>query len=182
MATYPDERRDFLASLYVRDSVPLSCALVRTAEARKVGGFDSSIQFTQDHLFWIRLAQRGSSVDVADLVGVHRVHPRNLHTPLVALSDSIRVATIGESDPRLAAHLPRRNGVLLVESVSDALHCHRPDRAFGVLWRLLIRQRKRLMILRAAIWHARQRRHDYREGVALWGDRADLRAWLASFS
>lgn len=181
IATYPDEHRDLLASIYVRDSVPMSCALVRTAEARNVGGFDPSMWYGEDHLFWIRLVQRGTPMYVAAPVGVHRVHSSNRYTPLAALPDNLRVAAIGETDPRLAAHRPRRNGVLLVESVSDALHRRRLDRAFEVLWRLVIRQRKRLTILRSAIWHTRQRRHDYRQSLALWADRADLRAWLASF-
>jgi glycosyltransferase involved in cell wall biosynthesis len=181
MATYPDERRDSLTSIYVRDSVPLSCALVRTAEARGVGGFDPSTWFSQDHLFWIRLAQRGTPVYVAEPIGVHRLHSPNLYTPLGALHDNLRIAAIGETDRRLAAHRPRRHGVLLVESLSDAVHRRRVDRAVEVLWRLLIRQRKRLTIVRSAIWRARQRRHAYRQSIALWDDRADIRAWLASF-
>jgi glycosyltransferase involved in cell wall biosynthesis len=181
MATYPDELRDLLASIYVRDSVPLSCALVRTTKAREVGGFDPSIWFSQDHLFWIRLVQRGSPAYVAAPIGIHRVHSANLHSPLVALSDNLRIAAIGETDPRLAPHRPRRNGVLLVESVSDAVHRRRPGRALEALWRLLIRPRKRLMILRTAVWHVRARRDDYTRGVVLWTNRADLKAWLASF-
>jgi GT2 family glycosyltransferase len=181
MATTRAERRNLLSSIYVRNTVPSPCALVRTDAAREVGGFDPGATYSEDHLFWIRLAQRGMAVYVAEPVGIYRRHSAGRHTPLAALPDNLRIAAIGESDPRLGPHRPARYGVLLLETVSDCLHRKRPDLALGVLWRLLIRQPNRLAIARSAGRHFRWRRHAHREALALWRDRPDIREWLASF-
>ena len=178
---WPDELRDPLPAIFARNTVPSSFVLTRTAAARAVGGFDPTAKLSQDHLFWIRLAQLGSPVYVPEPIGIYRLHPGNRHSPLAALPYNLRIAAMGQSDPRLAAQTPKRNGVLLVETVSDAVNRRRPDIAAKLLWRLLLSQPRRLTIARSAVWHFRRRRESYRRALELWAERADIRTWLASF-
>ncbi len=117
---------------------------------------------------------RSRSASTASIAG-------NRHTPLAALPYNLRIAAMGQSDPRLAAQRPKRNGVLLVETLGDAVNRRRPGTAMKLLWRLLLSQPRRLTIARSAVWHFRRRRESYRRALELWAERADIRAWLGSF-
>jgi glycosyltransferase involved in cell wall biosynthesis len=181
LMAWPDELQDPFPAIFARNTVPSSFVLTRASAARAVGGFDPTARLSQDHLFWIRLAERGSPVYVPEPIGIYRLHAGNRHTPLSALPYNLRIADMGRSDPRLAAQRPKRNGVLLVETVGDAVNRRRPDIASKLVWRLLLTQPRRLTIARSAVWHFRRRRESYRRALELWAERADIRAWLGSF-
>jgi glycosyltransferase involved in cell wall biosynthesis len=176
----PAELEAPLAALYVRNSVPSSGALVRTAAARAVGGFDTSLRFVEDHDFWLRLARRGEPVHVPELVSIYRIHAQNRHGPAAARQDAERITARGEDDPLLAAHVPERLGVELCEVTIAALRGRRPAEAARAAAQALRRPR-RAGVLRRLLRHFRARRSWYREGSELWSARRELRDWLASY-
>jgi glycosyltransferase involved in cell wall biosynthesis len=176
----PAELEGLLASLYVRNSVPSSGALVRTAAARAIGGFDTSLSFVEDHDFWVRLARRGEPVHVPELVSVYRIHSQNRHAPTAARLDAERITALAEGDPQLLPHVPERLGVELCEVTIAALKARRPAEAARAASRALRRPR-RAGVLRRLLRHFRARRSWYREGSELWSTRRELRDWLASY-
>jgi glycosyltransferase involved in cell wall biosynthesis len=179
----PDGREveALLGSLYARNSVPSSGALVRTEMARDIGGWDPAIRFVEDHDFWVRLARHGEPVHVPELVCVYRIHPDNRHTPAIARADAERIIALAEGDPRLLPYVPDRLGVELCEVVIAALKARMPGQALGATSDLLIRRRERSRILRRLLRHFRARRSWGRQGDELWGARPELRDWLASY-
>jgi glycosyltransferase involved in cell wall biosynthesis len=177
----PEELDDLSASLYARNSVPSSGALVRAEDARAIGGFDSSLRFVEDQDFWVRLAGRGEPVHVPELVCVYRIHPHNRHAPTTARLDAERVTALADYDPRLRAKLPERLGVELCEVTIAALKARRPGVAARAGWRLLGRRPRRLRIVGRLMRHFRARRSWNGEGAELWASRRELRDWLASY-
>jgi glycosyltransferase involved in cell wall biosynthesis len=179
----PDRReaQALLASLYTRNSVPSSGALVRTEVARDIGGWDPAIRFVEDHDFWVRLARHGEPVHVPELVSVYRIHAGNRHTPMIARADAERIVSLAEGDPRLLPYVPDRLGVELCEVVIAAVKARRPGQAFAAASDLLLRRRGRARIVRRLILHFRARRSWGRQGGELWQARPELRDWLASY-
>jgi glycosyltransferase involved in cell wall biosynthesis len=177
----PEELAGLSGSLYARNSVPSSGALVRAEHARAIGGFDTSLRFVEDQDFWVRLAARGEPVHVPELVCVYRIHPDNRHTPTTARLDAERVTGLAEGNPRLLAKVPERLGVELCEITIAALKARRPGVAARAAWRLMARRPRRLRIAGRLLRHFRARRAWNREGADLWATRRELRDWLASY-
>ena len=176
----PAELRALAGSLYARNSVPSSGALVRTGHARAIGGFDAGLTYVEDQDFWVRLALRGEPVHVPELVCVYRIHPENRHAPTTARLDAERVTALSAGEPRLAAQVPERLGVELCEVTIAAIKARRPAEAARAGVRLLGR-RPRAATLRRVVRHFRDRRSWNREGAEVWRRRGELREWLASY-
>ena len=180
IAPRPGEDSDPLCSLFARNSVPSGGALVRTEAARAVGGYDPGIAFSEDHAFWLRLAQRAEPVHVPELVCIHRRHGGNRGSPTAAFEAEALIDAFADSDPRLARCLPRRSGVQLCELAIDAVHRRRPGELLTGTRRLLLERRGRMSIVGSAIRQFRDRRALGREGAAVFeGD--ELRDWLAGY-
>jgi glycosyltransferase involved in cell wall biosynthesis len=176
----PAELEALLASIYARNSVPSSGAVVRADHARAIGGFDAGLRFVEDHDFWVRLALRDEPVHVPELVCVYRIHPENRHAPTTARLDAERVTALSDREPRLAAQVPERLGVELCEVAIAAVKARRPADAVRAAGRALAR-RPRVATLRRSVGHFRARRSWNREGAELWQRRGELRDWLASY-
>jgi len=182
IAPTPEEMRKPLQSLFVRNRVPASGALVRAEAARSVGGYDVSIVWSEDHDFWLRLSMRAAGVYVPELVCVYRRHLGNRHTPLASGDESIDYVTrIAEVDPRLPPVIPDRFGVLFAEAAANAVSQRRPLSATRLLWSLGVSHPKRIRTLRSALNHQRLRRASAAAGESLWSTRSDLRDWLSDF-
>jgi glycosyltransferase involved in cell wall biosynthesis len=177
----PEELEGLPASIFARNSVPSSGALVRAEDARAIGGFDTGLHFVEDQDFWVRLARRGDPVHVPELVCVYRIHPDNRHAPTTAGLDAERVTALADGDPRLMAKLPERLGVELCEITIAALKARQPGVAARAGWRVLARRPGRVGIVRRLVRHFRARRAWNREGAELWASRRELRDWLASY-
>lgn len=181
VATHPDELEDVLCSLFVRNSVPASGALVRAEAARWVGGYPTGLEFSEDHLFWLRLAMRARPAHVPELVSIYRRHPGNRHAPLLASRAEEAISGLAAEDSRLAACLARRRGVQLCEiavetvkhgqpgAILDALRAARRDRS--LTWEAF----------RAGVRHWRVRRQGRGELRRTWTARTDVRDWLAAY-
>jgi len=182
IAATPTEVEGAPGALYARNSVPSSGALTRTAAVRAVGGYAPSARFSEDHELWIRLAQRHAPVHVPEVVSVYRLHPGNRHSPVMAARDEAEITGKAGWDPRLPRYKARRVGVQLCERMAEAVAARRPDRVAAVAWTLLVRQPDRRAVLRNATRHWRARRRAYRDGLALWAARPDLRGWIAEFA
>jgi glycosyltransferase involved in cell wall biosynthesis len=176
----PDELPVLGASIYARNSVPSSGALVRAEPARAIGGFDTRMAFVEDQDFWVRLARRGEPVHVPELVCVYRIHPANRHAPTFAVPDVERVTALADGDPRLADQVPRRRGVELCEAAVAAAKARRPGEVLRAAGRALGHGR-RAATLGRSVHHFRARRAWNREGAELWRRRGELRDWLASY-
>jgi glycosyltransferase involved in cell wall biosynthesis len=174
------ELANLLGSIYVRNSVPSSGALVRTEVAREIGGWDRDLRFAEDHDFWVRLARQGEPVHVPEVVSVYRVHPGNRHTPAIAWEATERIIGLADRDPRLLPHVPDRLGVELCEVAIAAVKARRPADAVRAAGRALSRG-PRVATLHRSVRHFRARRSWNREGAELWHRRGELRDWLASY-
>lgn len=179
----PDEQevRALLPSLYTRNSVPSSGALVRTEAARGIGGWDTAVRFVEDHDFWVRLARTGEPIHVPELVCVYRIHTDNRHTPAIAREDTELIIALADGDPRLLPYVPDRLGVELCEVSIAALKARRPGQALDAALQLLARRPRRARILRRLLRHVRARRSWGRAGDELWSARPDVREWLAGY-
>lgn len=171
------ELRDPLGSLYARNWVPSSGALVRTDAARTVDGYDAERVFSEDHHFWLRLAQHGAPAHTPELVAIHRRHPGNRHAAVTAGADDDAITALADDDPRFAPWRPERLGVQLCEQAIEAAKAGSP-RALGVLASQLRSDPSRGRILRAAGRHWRRRRDAHSLALQVWRDRDDLRDWL----
>jgi glycosyltransferase involved in cell wall biosynthesis len=168
-------------ALYVRNSVPSSGALVRVAEARAIGGYDATLDFVEDHDFWVRLARRGEPVPVPEVVCVYRIHPQNRHATASAAADVRHVTELAQGDDRLLARVPDRLGVELCEAALAAVKARRPADALRAARDLLLQHPGRLGIVRAVVGHFRERRARFAEGAEVWRSRSELREWLGSY-
>jgi len=181
VATRADELEDVLCSLYVRNSVPASGALVRTEAARSVGGYPTGLEFSEDHLFWLHLAMRAQPAHVPELVSIYRRHLSNRHAPLVASRAEEAIGGLAGEDSRLAACLARRRGVQLCELTVETVKRGRPSALIRVL-RAARRDRSLTPeTLRAGVRHWRVRRQGRGELRRTWDARADVRDWLATY-
>src|SRR5438270_8801728 len=132
-----DERRDFLCSLFARNSVPSGGALVDREIAMDLGGFDTRMVYAEDHAFWLSLARRGEPAYVPEIVCIHRRHGGNRWSPALSPADERLIDVLAQADERLSACLPRRRGVQLCEVSIDALHKRSPRQLLAAISRLL---------------------------------------------
>jgi glycosyltransferase involved in cell wall biosynthesis len=177
----PAELADPLSSMFARNSVPSGGALVRTQAARTVGGYDREVVFSEDHAFWLRLAQRGDPAYVPEVVCIHRRHGGNRMSPAIAFRDDALINALADGDRRLAGSLPRRSGVQLCEMAIDAVHRRRPAEAGMAVRELLLRRPGKLRIVGSAVRQFRDRRALGRDGAALLERDRELRDWLAGY-
>ena len=174
------ELRDPLPSLFTRNSVPASGALARTEAVRRIGGYDPGATWSEDHQFFIRLAQQAPPAYLPDIVCAYRRHEGNRYNHASGGLDASVVVSLAETDPRLRGRLPDRLGVMLLEAVAGYAR-------EGELLRLiesarLLRKTARLdRVFARAIAHARLRRACARLGDQVWRDRPDIRDWLAQY-
>ena len=171
------ELQDPLGSLYARNWIPSAGALVRTDAARAVGGYDTSLVFSEDHHFWLALALGGAPAHTPALVAVHRRHPSNRHAAMTARADDDTITALADDEPRFAARRPERLGVQLCERALEAVHARRPG-TLAALGARLAKEPARAEVLRAAVRHWRRRRVSHALGLRVWRDRDDLRDWL----
>lgn len=62
------------------DGIPLVSAMIRTAELRRVGGFDPSYRFAEDRDLFVRLREHGVEISVLpDIVLRRRFHGENMN-------------------------------------------------------------------------------------------------------
>ena len=168
------------ASLLARNYVPSSGALVRTDDARAVGGFVANPTHNEDFYFWLHLALRGSPVHVPAIVSVYRIHAGNLWVASAGGDYDMVVALAGRHDV-LAPGLPAHLGGRLVEHVADAVHRRRGWVLADGLRTLLALSPDRGATLRAAASSFRVRRSLYRAGIEAWTRQPELRDWLRAF-
>lgn len=176
IATVPAEREDLLGSLYVRNTVPMSCALARTEAARAVGGFPRS-SYSEDHRFWLSLGRVGRPIEISEIVGVHRSGGR--HNSRSALEDDAVAAGEMALDLARPELRPARDAALLWAALSEARHSRRPGEALAAVRRLLIARPDRLRILSEVPAFIRHRRSARR---AIERRSPELLEWLDGFS
>jgi hypothetical protein len=176
-----EERAGLREALFVRNSVPSPGALVRTAAARAIGGYDPAVVWSEDHHFWIRLAKDAEPVHVEELVSIYRRHPGNRFRPAIGHGDGRPVLELAQGDPRLEPRVGDRLGVELCEIVMSSLKAARPDHALRATARLLRQSPRPLATVRRAGAHQRTRREWWHAGKAVWSDTPGLRDWLARF-
>ena len=168
------------SSLFARNSVPSSGALVRTAAAREVGGFDASVPFNEDFYFWVDLALLGIPAHVPEIVSVYRVHVANRFIASAGL-DYERAAALGRDHPELAGDLARHFGARLCEHASDAVHRRDVRSLAGGIRSILRLSPEPVRTLTAAVEHQRTRHAMTARGREAWSRLPDLRAWLATY-
>lgn len=62
------------------DGIPLVSAMIRTAELRRVGGFDETYRFAEDRDLFVRLREHGIQIAVLpDVVLKRRLHGENMN-------------------------------------------------------------------------------------------------------
>jgi len=179
IATTERELREPLASLFVRNSVPASGALARTDRVRDIGGYDATVEWSEDHDFFLRLAQQAPPAYLPDLVCAYRRHEGNPYTHDAAV-DTSAVRSLATADERLRDRLPDRLGVMWLEAVARSVR----SGSIGQLCasgRLLALHRRVDRVVAAALTHAGLRRASARLGDQIWQDRRDIRDWLATY-
>jgi glycosyltransferase involved in cell wall biosynthesis len=175
-----EEERDLLGSLFARNSVPSSGALIRTEAARQIGGYDLRLRWA-DHHFWVRAAKLGQPVHVPRICCVYRRHVGNRYVPMLAQEDADAILALAEGDARLEAQIPERLGVELCERSLSAVKAGSVRGAIRDVWQLGLRGSDRRRVLVRAFSHYRTRRRWWRVGRDLWSARADLRDWLSAY-
>jgi cellulose synthase/poly-beta-1,6-N-acetylglucosamine synthase-like glycosyltransferase len=181
MTADPEEMQSPLRSLFVRNFVPSVGTVARADAVERIGGYPENTAFAEDHYFWLRLAQLADPVFVPLLSAVYRVHAGNRHSPTMAAREVDAYLALARSDERLAPCIPARLGVVLCNSVTANLGSGDRDKALGVLRKNLLTRRRKGKIVRAAYKHWRDRRRWVEEGLRLWDEDDELRAWLALY-
>jgi glycosyltransferase involved in cell wall biosynthesis len=174
------ERRDPLPSLFVRNTVPSSGALVRTDIVRSIGGYDPAVVWSEDHHLWIRLAQQGNPVVVEDVVCAYRIHSGNRYAPADVGVDTGAIFALAHADSALRPRVPDRIGVILCEALGDSIARRHPRAFLHSVRELAPRARRPVRVLQSAAWHFRGRRTAARKAESVWRERTDLRDWLAN--
>lgn len=180
IATTRRERRDPLVSIFVRNSVPASGALVRSDAIRRAGGYDPAVEWSEDHHLWIRLAQHAPPAHLPQLVCAYRRHSDNRYAPINGGVDAGPILALAEDDARLRRYVPDRVGVILCEALAHAVGSGRPAE-FAAAARALLPHQRPDRVLARALSHARMRRASARLGDRVWRERPDIRDWLAQF-
>jgi glycosyltransferase involved in cell wall biosynthesis len=174
------ELKDFLCSLYARNSIPSGGGLVRRDAALALGGFDQRSVHAEDHAFWLKLARHGEPVYVPEIVCIHRRHLGNRLSPSKAANYYQLITDVAQEDQRLAPCVPRRRGVQLCELSIDAVH-QRSVSGLVAAASPLLSGGHQIEVLRAAATHWRDRRDSASEGATLLSTDTNLRDWLATY-
>jgi glycosyltransferase involved in cell wall biosynthesis len=175
------EQENVRAALFVRNSVPSPGAIVRTDAARAVGGYDPAVLWSEDHHFWIRLAEHVDPLHVEHLVSIYRRHGGNRYTPAIGQGDGMTMLDLASGHPELEARISERLGVELCEIVMSSLRASRPDHAVRAAKRLISHSPRPLHTVRRAGAHQRTRRVWWDAGNMLWAADGQLRAWLTKY-
>jgi GT2 family glycosyltransferase len=181
MTVDPAEMDSPLQSLFARNFVPSVGTIARTEAVRKIGGYPENTAFAEDHYFWLRLAQLADPVFVSLLTCVYRVHAGNRHSPTMAAREVDEYLALAREDPRLVRCIPTRLGVALCGSFTANLGPGDRGQALASVRKNLLARRHKGEILRAALRHWRDRRRWVEEGLRLWDEDDELRAWLALY-
>ncbi|HET7417615.1 MAG TPA: glycosyltransferase [Solirubrobacterales bacterium] len=181
MTVDPPEMESPLRSLFVRNFVPSVGSVARTAAVERIGGYPETTAFAEDHYFWLRLAQLADPVFVPLLTCVYRVHPGNRHSPTLAARELEEYLKVAREDPRLTPCIPDRLGVALCASFTANLGPGDRGKALRVVRDNLLKRRHKGAILRQARKHWLDRRRWVEEGLRLWEEDDELRAWLALY-
>ena len=179
MTVDPAEMESPLQSLFARNFVPSVGTVARTSAVEEIGGYPENTAFAEDHYFWLRLAQLADPVFVPLLTCVYRVHGGNRHSPTLAAREVEEYLALARTDPRLTPCIPARLGVALCGSFTANLAPGDRRQALAVLRKNLLTRRHKHKIIRAAYKHWRDRRRWVEEGLRLWDEDDELRAWLA---
>jgi len=181
MGSEPGDLRDPLRSIFGRNPVHASGALVRAAGVRQAGRFDPEVRFAEDHHMWVRLAQTGDPVHLPEVLSIYRHHPGNIFAPVEMLRDRPDFMVIAEADPRLARHRSEWHGVHLLEGVATAYESRRLAALRLSLRRLFLAETGKPRIVGYALRHFSRRRRLSRAGDEVWAADAELRDWLSGF-
>jgi GT2 family glycosyltransferase len=166
-------------SLYVRNYVPSSGALVRTEHARAAGAYDIERKQTEDLDFWLRLCRLGDPVYVPELVVVYRRHHGNRYGAELALEATNAITDMADADPRLMDCRPERLGAVLCEEALEALKRGKPRSVFDAWRRALGAEPETSRVLRACARQFRRHRRAGAVGRDVWERNPELRNWLA---
>jgi hypothetical protein len=173
------EMIDPLTSLFARNYVPSVGSLARVSAVKRIGGYPEAISFTEDHFFWLRLAQLGDPAFVPSLIAIYRVHEGNRHSPIIAGDEVDKYLALADGNPQLATAASARLGVVVCNSLTRSLSGGDLRGALRALRANLLARRSKVEILRCAYRHWKARRRWVLEGVRLWEGDDELRAWLA---
>jgi GT2 family glycosyltransferase len=177
----PGEPNDALLSLFARNFIPSGAGMVRTEAARRIGGYNPDLVYSEDHVFWIQLSQLGGPLEVPEVVCVHRRHAGNRHSPHLAFRVDAFINALADEDVRLSPGLPERSGVQLCELLIDAGRERDARTLWAALDRLLLRRPRKLRVLRSAIKHFGVRRRLGRSGREVFSRDPALQEWLSSY-
>jgi glycosyltransferase involved in cell wall biosynthesis len=175
------ETGDERTSMFVRNNVPASGALARTEAVRAAGGYDVTVEWSEDHHLWIRLAQQGAPIHVPEIVCAYRRHSGNRYVAAIGGADSAAIFELAKQDPALRPYVSDRVGVLVCEALAEAVRERRPAGFARVVGHLLPHSSRPDRVIAGAASHFRKRRASARLGDRVWRERPDIRDWLAGF-
>ena len=181
MTVDPEEMKAPLQSLFARNFVPSVGTVARTEAVQRLDGYPENTAFAEDHYFWLRLAQLADPIFVSLLTCVYRVHDGNRHSPMLAAREVEEYLALAREDPRLTPCVPARLGVALCGSFTANLGPGDRGKALASIRGNLLTRRHKVEILRAAHRHWHDRRRWVEEGLRLWDEDDELRAWLALY-
>lgn len=181
IAAEPAELERPLCSLFARNRIPSSGALVRTRSAREIGGYDERLVYSEDHDFWLRLALGGDPAYVPSIVCLTRQHFGNRHGSRLAAKDIAQISRLADDRPILRRCLARRAGVELLELMGDAFAARDYATASRALCRGLGHGRSAPQVFAAAAWHWRARKRFRRRGIEVFESSSELGGWLAHY-
>jgi glycosyltransferase involved in cell wall biosynthesis len=171
------ERHGGLGALYARNWIPSSGVLIRTECVRAIGGYDTTMTFSEDHDLWLRLADAGPPAAVDEVVVIYRLHGDNRSDKARRKESNARITSRMEGDRRLRGWRAAREGVVISERALQALRSRQPVE-FALAGGDVMANPSRVRTLLAGARHVKERRAAYREGMRLWAGRRDLRNWL----
>lgn len=181
MTVDPEEMNTPLQSLFTRNFVPSVGTVGRVEAVRQIGGYPENTAFAEDHYFWLRLAQLADPVFVPLLTCIYRVHAGNRHSPTMAARELDEYLELAREDPRLTPCVPARLGTALCGSFTANLGAGDRGKALTMVRDNLLTRRHKAAILRQARKHWADRRRWVEEGLRLWDEDDELRAWLAHY-
>jgi glycosyltransferase involved in cell wall biosynthesis len=174
------EMREPLPALFARNFVPSVGTLARTSSVRRIGGYPQQTDFSQDHYFWLRLAQLGDPVFVPTITSIYREHDGNRHTPVRAGRELEAYLALAGTDPRLSEAIPRHLGVSFCNAFTYSVRQGDRQTALNVFSRNVLRRRHRGRIIVGAIRHWHDRRQWSEAGRRTLESSVELRDWLSA--
>jgi glycosyltransferase involved in cell wall biosynthesis len=166
-------------SLYVRNYVPSSGALVRTEHARAVGAYDVRRDHSEDLDFWLRLCRLGEPVHVPEVLVVYRRHRGNRYGAELAHDATTAITGLADDDPILMPCRAERVGALLCEETLEGAKRGHVRSVFKAWHRALTGDVDTVRVLRGCARHFDRRRRAGAVGRSLWEQSPLLRGWLA---